>query len=255
MEQNDAGFRKVPGTALINQTTGETVFTPPQDYDSIVELMDNLVKYLNDDKLYDVDPLVKMAIFHHQFETIHPFYDGNGRTGRIINILYLVLSGLLDLPILYLSRFIIKNKNDYYRLLQEVRLNNNWEEWIIFILEGIEQTAKDTIVLIEEIKNLMQRYKHGIRNDLPKLYSQDLLNNLFRHPYTKIEFVMNDLQVSRLTAVKYLEQLVSKNYLIKEKIGRSNYYINEPLFSLFKDGINKLSPSESIITVNPQIKK
>ncbi len=234
LEQNDAGYRKLPGTALVNEATGQTVYTPPQDYDSVVELMDNLITFINDSELYPADPLIKMAVIHHQFESIHPFYDGNGRTGRIINILYLVLNELLDLPILYLSRYIIRHKNDYYRLLQKVRDTGDWEEWVLYMLDGVEQTAKETIVLISNIRNLMQDYKNRIRKELPKLYSQDLLNNLFRHPYTKIEFLMDELMVSRPTATKYIELLAENGFLEKEKIGRSNFYINTPLYQLFK---------------------
>lgn len=234
LEQNDAGYRKLPGTALVNEATRQTVYTPPQDYDSVVELMDNLITFINDSELYPADPLIKMAVIHHQFESIHPFYDGNGRTGRIINILYLVLNELLDLPILYLSRYIIRHKNDYYRLLQKVRDTGDWEEWVLYMLDGVEQTAKETIVLISNIRNLMQDYKNRIRKELPKLYSQDLLNNLFRHPYTKIEFLMDELMVSRPTATKYIELLAENGFLEKEKIGRSNFYINTPLYQLFK---------------------
>jgi Fic family protein len=233
LEQNRAGYRKLPGTALKNVDTGETVYTPPQDYESINQLMKNLSNFINDDSLSDIDPLIKLAIIHHQFESIHPFYDGNGRTGRIINILYLVIKDLLDLPVLYLSRFIIQNKADYYRLLQAVRDANDWESWIIFMLRGVEETAVETIFLIEQIRQMMATYKQGLRRDLPKLYSQDLLNNLFRHPYTKIEFVEQELGVTRKTASQYLKQLVEKGYLKLLKIGRSNFYLNEPLFQLF----------------------
>ena len=233
LEQNRAGYRKLPGTELKNVQTGETVYTPPQDYDSIKTLMNNLAHFINDDSLSDLDPLVKLALIHHQFESIHPFYDGNGRTGRIINILYLVIKDLLDLPILYLSGYIIENKAEYYRLLQTVRDTNDWESWIIFVLRGVEQTASETIFLIEEIRSIMSKYKQGLRKDLPKLYSQDLLNNLFRHPYTKIEFVEDELGVSRKTASQYLKQLVEKDYLKLIKMGRSNFYLNQPLFNLF----------------------
>lgn len=233
LEQNRAGYRKLPGTELKNMQTGQTVYTPPQDYDSIKTLMNNLAHFINDDSLSDLDALVKLAIIHHQFESIHPFYDGNGRTGRIINILYLVIKNLLDLPILYLSGYFIENKAEYYRLLQNVRDANDWESWIIFVLRGVEQTATETIFLVEQIRSMMTNYKQGLRRDLPKLYSQDLLNNLFRHPYTKIEFVEDELGVNRKTASKYLKQLVEKNYLKLLKIGRSNFYLNEPLFNLF----------------------
>lgn len=251
LEQNDAGYRKLPGTALVNEATGQTVYTPPQGYDSVVELMDNLITFINDSELYPADPLIKMAVIHHQFESIHPFYDGNGRTGRIINILYLVLNELLDLPILYLSRYIIRHKNDYYRLLQKVRDTGDWEEWVLYMLDGVEQTAKETIVLISNIRNLMQDYKNRIRKELPKLYSQDLLNNLFRHPYTKIEFLMDELMVSRPTATKYIELLAENGFLEKEKIGRSNFYINTPLYQLFKGEPVKdpIAPPIKTITV------
>jgi Fic family protein len=236
LEKNRAGLRKLPGTELKNQQTGEVIYTPPQDARQIEVLMNNLVDFINDDKLSELDPLVKMAIIHHQFESIHPFYDGNGRSGRILNILYLNARGMLDLPVLYLSRYFINDKGEYYRQLQAVREGASWESWLLYMLEGVVQTAQQTILLIKQINVLMQSYKHGIRKELPKVYSQDLINNLFRHPYTKIEFVMNDLQVSRITATKYLQQLVDQGYLRKAKIGRSNYYINQPLFELLSEG-------------------
>lgn len=232
IEQNNGGFRKLPGTKLLNDTTGAVVYTPPQEYKDILSLMTNLEKFINDDGLMDADPLVKMAIVHHQFESIHPFYDGNGRTGRIINILYLVQKGLLNLPVLYLSRYIIHHKADYYRLLQKVRETGDWEEWILYMLDGIEQTAMETIELITNIKNLMQKYKQTIRAELPRLYSQDLLNNLFKYPYTKIEFLERELAVSGRTATRYLEALIEKKILKKQKVGRDNFYLNEPLFKL-----------------------
>jgi len=231
LENNKAGFRKLPGTALKNAATGETIYTPPQDYEEIMSLMANLEKYINDSEIQDCDPLIKMAIIHFQFESIHPFYDGNGRTGRIINILYLIIEKLQSLPILYLSNYIIKHKPDYYRFLQKVRDENLWEEWILFMIKGIEETARETIELIIKIKELMLDYKHRLRNNY-KFYSQDLLNNLFKHPYTKIEFVVNDLGVSRLTAANYLNKLSDDNMLRKEKLGTGNYYINEELFEL-----------------------
>jgi len=216
LEKNNAGFRKVPGTALKNSTTGEIVYTPPQDYDTILDLMTNLEQYINDERMSEFDTLVKMAIIHYQFESIHPFYDGNGRTGRIINVLYLVMNDLLNLPILYLSRYIIEHKADYYKLLQEVRETDNWENWVLYLLDGIEQIAKETIVLIGKISDLIYEYKNLLRNNY-KFYSQDLLNNLFKHPYTKIEFIENDLGVSRITASKYLNQL-AKDKVQKRKI-------------------------------------
>ncbi|MGB1283500.1 MAG: Fic family protein, partial [Polaribacter sp.] len=231
LEKNNAGFRKVPGTALKNAKTGETVYTPPQDYNTIKDLMSNLAHFINDDTLSDFDPIVKMAIIHYQFESIHPFYDGNGRTGRIINVLYLVMKDLLDLPILYLSRFIIENKAKYYELLQEVRITENWENWLLYSIEAVEQTSKQTIILIKGIQKLMLDYKHLIRDNY-KFYSQDLLNNLFQHPYTKIEFIERDLGVSRITAANYLNKLAKDGILTKQKLGTANYYINEKLYTV-----------------------
>ncbi len=232
IEENDAGFRKVSGTELKNEQSGEIVYTPPQEEREIVSLMDNLEKFINDDSLSDVDLLVKMAVIHHQFESIHPFYDGNGRTGRIVNVLYLVKNDLLDSPVLYLSRYINQNKNEYYRLIQAVRDQNSWEDWLLFMLEAIEQTSHQTISLIRGIRDLMREYKNRLRSELPKIYSQDLLNNLFRHPYTKIEYVEKELQVHRNTARKYLDELVKIGLLEKHKIGKENFYLNKALFNL-----------------------
>jgi Fic family protein len=232
IEENDAGFRKVPGTALKNEQTGEVVYTPPQTHDEVLEHMANLESFMNNNELSDWDPLVKMAIIHHQFESIHPFYDGNGRTGRIINILYLVKEGMLNLPILYLSRYINQNKGDYYRLLQKVRTENAWEEWVLYILEGVEQTSIQTIKIIEGIKELMKVHKQRIRTELPKIYSQDLLNNLFKHPYIKIDFVIEEAGVSRKTAAKYLNQLDELGIVSKQKIWKDNYYVNTDLYTL-----------------------
>ena len=231
LEDNNAGFRKVPGTSLKNALTGEVIYTPPQHSDDIVRLMSNLERFINEDEGSNYDPIVKMAIIHYQFESIHPFYDGNGRTGRIINILYLILEGLLDLPILYLSSYVIRHKADYYRLLQEVRTANKWEEWLLFMSKAIEETSKETIELILQIQSLMKEYKIKLRDNY-KFYSQDLLNNLFKHPYTKIEFIVEDLGVSRITAANYLNKLAEDGLLKKEKIGTGNYYINESLFQL-----------------------
>jgi len=231
LEKSRAGFRKLPGTALKNATTGETVYTPPQEYSEIIELMTNLEQFINDDTISDFDPLVKMAIIHYQFESIHPFYDGNGRTGRIINVLYLVMKDLLNLPVLYLSQYIILNKGSYYKLLQEIREIDNWENWLLFMLDGIEQISKETIILIGKIKGLIFEYKNILRDNY-KFYSQDLLNNLFKYPYTKIEFIGRDLGVSRITAAKYLNQLVKDGLLKKQKLGTGNYYINEKLIDL-----------------------
>jgi len=231
LEGNNAGFRKLPGTTLKEANSGETIYTPPQDFEIINQLMTNLEIFINEPDMDDLDVLVKMAIIHFQFESIHPFYDGNGRTGRIINILYLILQKLQNLPILYLSSYIIRTKSEYYTLLQQVREQGNWEDWIRYMLVGVEQTANETIELIKEIKDLMLRFKNMLRDNY-KFYSQDLLNNLFKHPYTKIEFIVNDLKVSRITAANYLNKLSEDGLLRKEKLGTGNYYINVELFEL-----------------------
>ena len=188
-----------------------------------------------------LDPLLRMIIAHHQFESIHPFYDGNGRTGRILNLLMLQRAGLLDVPVLYLSRYITTSKTDYYRLLQVVRDEGCWADWCLYLLRGVAVTSRSAIRLVKALRELMLITKHDLRARLPKLYSQDLLNNLFRHPYTKIEFVERELSVSRITAAKYLDQLTSIGLLRKQRVGKTNFYINEPLFALLSDV--KLDPS------------
>lgn len=224
LERNSAGFRRLPGTAL-KDGGGRTIYTPPQDYATVLSLMNDLERFLNLEEIFDADPLIKMALVHHQFESIHPFYDGNGRTGRIINVLYLVKQELLDIPVLYLSRHIVRTKSEYYRLLQAVREDDAWEEWVLYLLTAVEITAAETISTIHAIREALFNAKHHIRENY-KFYSQDLINNLFTHPYTKIEFVERDLKVSRLTATKYLEALTDAGILQKQKIGRSNYYVN-----------------------------
>lgn len=252
--ENNEGFRTVPGTSLKSSIDGRVVYTPPQDIDTINMTMSNLEQFVNDYELCDYDPLVKMAIIHHQFESIHPFGDGNGRTGRIMNILYLIQAEILDLPILYLSRYITHHKADYYRLLQAIRDKQDdnfkeWEEWILFILEGIEETANFTIDMVKEIAKLMVSFKTVIRPAFGKKYKHDLLNNLFFHPYTKIEFLMNDLAVSRPTATKYLEELTSMGLLEKVKMGKENYFINTELVNMFmKKGEYGQVTGETIIT-------
>ena len=238
LEQNTAGFRTTPGTQLKRENDGAVIYTPPQDGMAIVRYMSNLEQFINDDHLSQLDPLIKMAIIHHQFESIHPFYDGNGRTGRIINILYLVITGLLDLPILYLSRYITHNKGEYYRLIQAIRDKNTdnaaeWEAWILFMLKGVEVTAEDTISLVKNIGRLMAEYKNVIRPDFGSKYNHELLNGLFYHPYTKIDHVVANMQVSRQTASKYLDRIVTLGLLKKEKMGKENYYINTRLLNLF----------------------
>ena len=232
LEENRAGLRKLPGTVLKNQQTGEVVYQPPQDPAEIERLMGNFLEHFHRNEPSGIDPLVRMAVLHYQFESIHPFYDGNGRTGRILNLLHLVLHGLLDLPVLYLSRYIVRHKVDYYRGLQGVRESSAWEGWVLYMLRAVEETSIETLAKVRGIRDLMHETKQRLRRDLPKLYSQDLLNNLFRHPYTKIEFIERDLDVSRPTAVRYLGELEKSGLVRKTKLGRTNFYINEPLVSI-----------------------
>ena len=255
LEYNRAGFRTVPGTAL-KRNDGTIVYTPPQDANEIAEYMKNLERFINDDSMCDFDPLVKMAIIHHQFESIHPFYDGNGRTGRIINVLYIVQNRLLDLPILYLSRYITRNKAEYYRLIQAIRDKNSdnaseWEEWILFMLRAVEETAFDTINLVKGIGKLMTDYKNILRPLFGKYYKHELLNNLFFHPYTKLEYFQRDMSISRQTASKYLDKIVSTGLLEKIKLGRENYYVNKGLMALFLMGsIEDIEETDTIESIN-----
>jgi Fic family protein len=214
LEHNQAGFRKLPGTHLKNPA-GEIVYTPPQDFREITSLMADLEQFINVSELFDTDPLIKMALIHHQFESIHPFYDGNGRTGRIINILYLMKEGLLEIPVLYLSRYIMRTKTDYYRLLQAVRTQDAWEDWVLYILEGVRETATEGVLAIQHIRQALFDVKDRIRQT-HSFYSQDLINNLFTHPYTRINSVAQDLEITRSTATKYLEELVKDGLLRKQ---------------------------------------
>ena len=228
IECNNAGLRKLPGTALVNDRTNEIVYEPPMP-DELPGLMDNFLLYFNDDSAWAVDPLVKMAILHYQFESIHPFYDGNGRTGRILNILYLLHEGLLNYPVLYLSRYVNINKGLYYRYLQDVRDSGDaerWEEYVLFMLEGVIRTSRLTSEIVTSLRNVMVEYKHRIRDSHPSFYSQDLINVLFSYPYTRIGILKERLGVSYLTARKYLDILAEDNLLEKVRIGRDSYYVN-----------------------------
>ena len=253
LEGNKAGFRTTMGTTL-KDNLGNIIYTPPQDADTINHLMTNLERFINDAEMADLDPLIKISIVHHQFESIHPFYDGNGRTGRILIILYLVANGLLDLPILYLSRYITHHKGEYYHLLQAIREKEDnaeeWRRWILFILKGIEETSLNTIEMIKQIDRMMREFKNVLRPLFGKQYKHELLNNLFFHPYTKIEFIQRDMQVARNTASKYLDLIVEAGLVEKVKVGKSNYYFNTELIELFLNhnsmNIENVAPIESI---------
>ena len=233
------GFRVTPGTTLKNEQTGETVYTPPQDANEITRLMGALEAFINSDDDSPPDPLIKMAVIHHQFESIHPFSDGNGRIGRILNVLYLTRAGLLDIPILCLSRHITRTKGDYYRLLQAVRDSQGapeaWEAWVLYMLEAVASTSAATLRLVHGIREQMAEMKGRLRWECHKIYSQDLVNNLFRHPYTRIEFVVRDLRLTRTTATRYLDTMAGQGIVTKQKVGRNNYYINDALVQLLVD--------------------
>jgi Fic family protein len=231
LEQNSAGFRRAPGTTL-KDGTGRVIYTPPQDATRVVELMTELEAFINAPPSAELDPLVRMAIIHHRFESIHPFYDGNGRTGRILNVLYLVKEGLLDIPVLYMSRHIVRTKSEYYRLLQAVRDDGAWEEWVAYMLTAVAESAREGIATVHAIGDALLEVKHRVRSEFRKFYSQDLINNIFSHPYTKIQFVQDELGVSRITATKYLEALANAGILEKVKVGRASFYINVRLVAI-----------------------
>lgn len=235
LEGNAAGIRAQVGTTLKNEATGETIYQPPQEYEEIVKLLSNLEKYINTSN--KLDTLINMAIIHYQFEAIHPFYDGNGRTGRIINILYLMLNKLLDVPVLYLSSYIIKHKEKYYQLLREVNTQNNWQEWASYIIEAVEQTANNTIKLIDDIVFLMDKTTGIIKNKLPSIYSKDLLELLFNQPYVKIDFLVEGLNITRQTASKYLKAIEKLQILRSVKIKNSTFYVNIKLLEKLKQEV------------------
>jgi Fic family protein len=227
---NNAGIRKLPGTSLVNGATNEIVYTPPQHYDEICTLLDNFCSYLNDDE----DSLWKMAVLHYQFESIHPFYDGNGRAGRVLNVLYLLLKKHIDTPILYLSSYIIKNKSNYYTLFQEVRETKNYEKWILYILDAIEKTSQETLEKVKKIKSLLESTLEKARTDCPKIYSKDLVETIFENPYSKIDFLARNLGINRKTASKYLKELETAGILTHLQIGKEIIYINDGLMEILK---------------------
>ena len=230
IRENQAGIRNQPGTRIINSVTKETIYTPPEGEDIIRRKLHNLEEYIHtaDDTL----PLLKLAVIHYQFEAIHPFSDGNGRTGRILGILYMVQQGLLDLPVLYLSRYIIQNKGEYYRLLRQVTEAEEWEPWVLYMLQAVEETADFTRRRVLDIRELMWETKDTIRERVPKIYSKELLELIFRQPYTKVEHVMSAGIAERQTASRYLRELEAIGILKSFKVGRENIFLNTRLFDL-----------------------
>lgn len=231
IKENRAAVRNTPGTKIANTTSGEVLYTPPEGEQIIRDKLKNLEAYIHkDDK---VDPLIKLAVIHYQFEAIHPFFDGNGRAGRIINILFLVYKDLLKIPVLYLSKYIIDNKNDYYRLLRDVTEKDKWEPWILFILEAVEQTSAYTRDKIISIRSLLEKTLEEAKGKLPeRVYSKELIELLFLQPYTKGQILVEAGIAERKTAADYLKELEKAGILKSKKIGKENLYLNVKLFNL-----------------------
>ncbi|WP_027996448.1 Fic family protein [Simplicispira psychrophila] len=228
IKQVDLGVRRVPNTALKN-ALNEVVYTPPVGEAVIREKLANLEQFIHAQD--DLDPLVKMAVMHYQFEAIHPFEDGNGRTGRILNLLYLVEQGLLDSPVLFLSRYIIANKPGYYEGLRGVTERQDWESWILYMLRAVESTAQQTFDQVTRIRLLMEQVREQVQQQAPGIYSKDLIEAIFQHPYTKIQFLVDANIAKRQTASSYLQTLAGLGVLRSSKQGREMYYINDALFS------------------------
>ncbi|WP_054032025.1 Fic family protein [Desulfatitalea tepidiphila] len=232
IKQIDLGIRKVPGTKIAD-SRGQIVYTPPEGEALLRELLANLERFMNAED--GIDPLVKLAVFHYQFEAIHPFTDGNGRTGRIINILYLVEQELLKIPVLYLSHYIIRNKADYYAGLRRVTEQNAWEEWILYMLEAIAATARQTRDKIFRIRDLVNAAQETARTKAPKIYSKDLIELIFEQPYCKIRFLEQRALAKRQTASVYLKTLEEIGLLQSLKVGREVYFMNMPLLAILKE--------------------
>jgi Fic family protein len=226
----DMDIRRVPGTALMNDATRAIVYTPPQGEATIRDLLSDWERFLHNST--EIDPLIRMAVMHYQFEAIHPFTDGNGRTGRVLNLLFLVEQGLLDLPILYLSRYIISNKSDYYRLLLKVTVEGAWEEWILYMLAAVEDTAQWTTNRIHEIKQLMTSTTEKLRKEMPNGYSRELVELIFAQPYCRIANVVDAEIAQRATASKLLKELVRLKVLVEVQVGRDKLFINPGLMQI-----------------------
>jgi Fic family protein len=229
IKENDSGIRKTIGTKIAF-SSGQLIYTPPEGYDVIVSLLNNLDEYIHAND--NIEPLIKMAVIHYQFEAIHPFADGNGRTGRIINILYLIQEKLLDAPILFLSNYIIKNKTAYYQGLQNVTENNDWENWIVYILNAVEKVAYETITLIDEIRQAMKDFQVIIEDKAKTIYSKDLLEVLFEQPYCTISALVERNIVRRAAASRYLKKLEEIGLLLSVKVGNNLIYLNPRLMNI-----------------------
>lgn len=232
IKQNNASIRNTPGTTLSN-TQGEVIYTPPSGEQIIREKLANLEKFINEDET--IDPLIKMAILHYQFEAIHPFSDGNGRTGRILLLLYLKISSLLDTPAIYLSEYIIKNKIEYYRCLKDVTEKNEWEDYILYMLDMIEVTANNGLKRLNKITVAMEDTAIEIKKKLPKVYSKDLIEILFRLPYTKRQHLIDENIGNLKTVGNYLISLEENGFLKSEKVGKEKLYLNQILLKILDD--------------------
>lgn len=231
LEPNKAGIRRLPGTSIVNSSTGEILYTPPEGEDIIRRLLGNYEIYFNNFS-DDVDPLIKLAILHYQFEAIHPFYDGNGRTGRILMVLYLILAKRLELPILFISGFINQHRSDYYRLLNAVTKDANWKEWIMFILNAVETQASETAGTITEIKKMHKVYKETIKEKLSKIYTAELVDYLFANPFYSQQRLAHVLGKERKTAAKYLNLLLKEGLIEAFKFKREKIYFCPELLKL-----------------------
>ena len=231
-EQNNSSIRVTPGTTLTNNQ-GEVIYTPPSGESIIREKLANLEQFINNDN--NLDPLIKMALLHYQFEAIHPFADGNGRTGRILLLLYLKLSGLLEVPAIYLSEYIIQNKQDYYEKLRDVTENNNWEGFILYMLDMIENTALKGLDRLNLITNAMEEMTIEIKTKLPKIYSKDLIEILFKLPYTKRQNLIDENLGTAKTVGNYLIALEENGILQSIKIGKEKLYLNHKLLKILED--------------------
>ena len=236
--------RKVTGTALRNGSNGEVIYTPPEGEQLIRDKLANWEKFIHYNE--DLDPLIILAVAHYQFEAIHPFTDGNGRTGRVLNSLLMIEKELLHLPILYLSRYIIEHKADYYRLLLEVTANQNWQDWVIYILKGIENTAKWTLNKIAAIKALAVETRRYIQQSLPHFYSLELIELLFEQPYTRIANLEQAGIAKRQTASKYLKELCDVGVLREQIVGRDKLFIHLKLMELLRGENNEFTPYPSL---------
>ena len=232
LRNTNEDIRKNTGTKLANPTTKAIVYTPPEGEDILRNKLAELEQFINDDAYSGLDTLVKMALIHYQFEAIHPFSDGNGRTGRILNVLYLINKNLIGLPVLYLSKYIIENKSDYYRLLREVTENKNWLGWIKFVLQGVAETAAITLQKINAILELKEVALPIIKDALKNSFTKELLDLLFSYPYIKIEILEKNGIAKRQTAAEYLRKIEAKGILSSMKIGKEVYYINTGLMKV-----------------------